>query len=309
MRILKKTMLDLYLMETSLAQFSADNNNTESRWRNLKNLNLPSYLNQQRPEVLVPFSGTPFFNSLTEDEKQRLYIAFTQFNAEVVIMLELVLYAGLKEFQTKNNDYVVVAAVKKIRREEKLHTKGFLTFLKQETPLFPKTSFMLRNNKWLKNAFLILVKWNPLSLTLPAAKVEAFSVYYGKYLRSSYKENNLWVEVNYLHLIDESHHVSFEFDLFKHIISSSSSLEKVKIIVGNLIFILMLQVTFFIGCHRMIKYSLPQLSWHQHIKKVLQMGKWILYGFEPYSQTRELIGNHFSKRTFFAKSLFHFMHK
>lgn len=296
-------------MESSLLDFSTNDNNTEYRWRNFKHLQLPSYLSQPRPVALIPFYGDPFFEQLTDDQKQKLYVAFTQFNAEVVIMLELVLYEGLKEFETQNNDPVVIAAVKKIRWEEKLHTRGFLSFLKKEAPLFPKTSFMLRNNSWLKNTLLGLVRWNPLSLTLPAAKVEAFSVYYGKCLRSNYQENNLWVEVNFLHLIDESHHVSFEFDLFKHMIAKSNSYGKLKIIVGNYLFIFMLQVTFLIGCHRMIKYALPSLSRRQHIKRVLNLGRWILYGFEPYAQTRELIRNQFASRTFFAKSLFQFMHK
>lgn len=296
-------------MESSLFHFSKNDNHTEQRWKDYKHLSLASYLSQPRPDELVPFYGFPVFSELTEEQKQKLYIAFTQFNAEVVIMLELVLYEGLKDFQSSNNDPVVVEAVKKIRWEEKLHTKGFLRFLKKETPLFPKTSFMLRNNTWLKNSFLTLVKSIPLSVALPAAKVEAFSVYYGKCLRSSYKENNLWVEVNYLHLIDESHHVSFEFDLFKHITASANWFQKIKIIIGNLLFIMMLQITFLIGCHRMIKYALPHLTKRNHVKMVLQLGKWILYGFEPYSQTRELIRNQFASRNFFAKSLFQFMHK
>lgn len=296
-------------MEPSLAHFAKADNQTEQRWKNYKHLTLPSYLSQPRPDGLIPFYGFPFFSELTEEQKQKLYVAFTQFNAEVVIMLELVLYEGMKDFEKQKNDVDVIAAVKKIRQEEKLHTRGFLRFLKKETPLFPKTSFMLRNNTWLKHTFLRLVKWIPLSVALPAAKVEAFSVYYGKCLRSSYKENNLWVEVNYLHLIDESQHVSFEFDLFKHITSKAGPLEKAKIIVGNFLFIMMLQITFLIGCHRMISYALPDLRGRRHVKKVLEMGKWILYGFEPYSQTRELIRNQFSNRSFFAKSLFQFMHK
>lgn len=318
LKSISRIELDLYpadspdrftYMESSLFHFSINNNQTEQRWKDYKHLSLPSFLSQPRPDRLIPFYGFPVFSKLTEKQKQNLYVAFTQFNAEVVIMLELVLYEGLNGFQSSTNDQVVIDAVKKIRWEEKLHTKGFLRFLKRETPLFPKTSFMLRNNTLLKNSFLTLVKAIPLSVALPAAKVEAFSVYYGKCLRSSYKENNLWVEVNYLHLIDESHHVSFEFDLFKHITATASWGEKIKIIIGNFLFILMLQITFLIGCHRMIKFALPHLSLSAHVKTVLQLGKWILYGFEPYAQTRELIRNQFTKRSFFAKSLFQFMHK
>ena len=302
-------MIGLVPMETSLVHFANTSTNTESRWRNLKKQNLPSYLNEARPEVLTPYFKFPFYELLTEEQKQRLYVAFAQFNAEVLIMLELVLYVGMKEFLSETNDPVVANAIKKMRHEEKLHTKGFLTFLKKDTPLFPKTSFMLRNNSLLKNAFLILVRWNPLSLALPAAKVEAFSVYFGKCVRSQYKINNLWVEVNYLHLIDETQHVNFEFDLFKYMTSNSGPIEKLKIIVGNFLFIFLLQITFLIGCHRMVKYSLPDLSRIDHIKKLLLMGKWILYKFEPYAQTRELIKNHFLNRTFFAKALFQFMHR
>lgn len=302
-------MIDWRDMESSLAHFARNENQTHARWKDYKYLSLPSYLSQERPDTLIPFFGMREFSELSEDQKQKLYIAFTQFNAEVVIMLELVLYEGMKEFETATNDSVVIDAVKKIRLEEKLHTHGFLRFLKKETPLFPKTSFMLRNNTWLKNTLLTLVKWNPLSLALPAAKVEGFSVYYGKCLRSAYKENNLWVEVNYLHLIDESQHVSFEFDLFKHMTTKANWFEKTKIIVGNFLFILMLQITFLIGCHRIIKYTFPNLGRGQHIKRVLRLGRWILYGFEPYAQTRELIKNQFASRQFFAKSLFQFMHK
>ncbi len=302
-------MLDLFPMETSLLHFANTSPDTEASWRGLKKLKLPSYLNETRPDTLTPYFKFPFFDLLSGDQKQRLYVAFTQFNAEVLIMLELVLYEGMKVVLTDSFDPVVTQAVKKMRHEEKLHTKGFITFLKKETPLFPKTSFMLRNNSWLKNAFLKLVRWNPLSLALPAAKVEAFSVYYGKCVRSQYKTNNLWVEVNYLHLIDEAHHVNFEFDLFKHMTSKSGPIEKLKIITGNFLFILLLQITFLIGCHRMVKYSLPNLKHLEHIKKVLLLGKWILYKFEPYAQTRELIKNHFISRTFFAKSLFQFMHR
>lgn len=302
-------MLDLFLMTTSLLDFAQADSGTESRWRSFKNLNLPSYLNQERPDSLIPFSGTPIFNELSEQEKQKLYVAFTQFNAEVVIMLELILYDGFKKFQTSGCDESVVNAVKKIRLEEKLHTKGFMSFLKKETPAFPKTSFILRNNKWLKHIFLHLVRWNPVSLALSAAKVEAFSVYYGKCLRSSYKENNLWVEVNYLHLLDESHHVGFEFDLFCYMTEKSNKLEKLKIIVGNFLFILMLQITFLVGCHRMIKFSLPHTNPFNRLQKVFQLGRWILYEFEPYSQTRDLIKTQFVTRKIFAKSLFQFMHK
>lgn len=293
----------------SLEQFTRTNIDTRERWRSLARQSWPSYRKEARPEEQTPFSGTPAYAKLSEAEKEALYHNFIQFNAETVAMLELVLYEGMKTLKTPGQDPVVLTAVQKLLDEEKLHTKGFLRFLKQECPEFPRKSFMLRRTRWLKHAFLRFARANPVGLTLPAAKIEAYSVYYGKSLKKSYKQNNHWVELNYLHLLDESHHVNFEFDLFMERAQNASVWQKTRLIWGNLYCILLFQITFLLGCSRIIRASLPERSRRERLRLTFKMGHWILYQFEPYHFTREHLKAHFRRRHLFASWLFRFMYR
>jgi hypothetical protein len=283
-------------MEKGLQKFIQINKDSSLRWSEFKKESSPSIENYPLVNELIPFSGTKFFSQLTEQEKKNFFQAFMQFNAEAIILLELTLFVGIKSIFNKQQSTEIVEASKKMLVEEKDHTKAYIRFLRQYCPEYPKKSYLLRRNSFIKNSMAFFAKYFPLTLTIPGAKFEAYSVFYSQELTQHFSPDNYWRKLNHLHLLDETHHVGYEFDIYQLEMDSLSPVGKFFSIVATYFFILVMQFVFIIGSYRMVHFSKNNLSVLEKIKWTLGLGKWILRDFPAYQKTRTYIQKQFENR-------------
>lgn len=284
-------------MEKGLKKFTQINRESSTRWSDFKKISGESIKTYDFIPELTPFYNTPLFSHLTNSEKNNFFHSFMQFNAEAIILLELTLYEGIKStFKTHNQEDIRMASVKMLH-EEKDHTKAYLKFLKYSCPDFPKTSFILRRNRLIKNTLTFFARKLPITLTIPGAKFEAYSVFYSQEVSQHQSpQTNYWAQLNHLHMLDETHHVNFEFDLYHEEMTNQNSLERFFLLAATFVFILVMQVVFLIGCYRMVNYSKANLNPIERWKWTLGLGEWVLREFPPYKKTRVFIKKQFENR-------------
>lgn len=284
-------------MEKGLKRFTQINKESSTRWADFKNVSGDSIEGYAFIPELTPFYNTPYYSLLTAEEKSKFFHAFMQFNAEAIILLELTLYEGIKSTLKNHSQEDIRLASDKMVREEKDHTKAYLKFLKYSCPHFPKISFLLRRNGLIKNVLTFFARNQPLTLTIPGAKFEAYSVFYSHEI-SEYQDpqKNYWAQLNHLHMLDETHHVNFEFDLYHEEMTKLNSLQRFFLLISTFVFILAMQVVFLIGCYRMVHYSKVNLTGLEKIKWTLGLGKWVLREFPAYKKTRSFIKKQFESR-------------
>lgn len=284
-------------MELGLQKFIQINNNATSRWKEFKTQNFPNIYEAPRVEELTPFFNSKYYSQLTLDEKSRLYSCYIQFNAEAIILLELVLHQSIKSLNQEHNNPVIQKATEKMQQEEKDHTQAYLRFLKSSCPGFPKESFLLRRNKNVKNLFVWIARKFPVALTLPGAKFEAYSVFYSHEISNHFKTSpNNWSQLNHLHMLDEKHHIGYEFDIHELTMEKYNFLKATLAFISTYVFVFFLQVLFIIGCYRMISYSLSNIGTLKKIIYSLRLGRWILRDFTPYRLTRDYLKKIFKSR-------------
>ncbi len=243
------------------------------------------------PDGLIPLHGTSRFAALSDREKKALYFGFIQFTAEFFILLESLLLVAMKSLGPHDKG-------RHLAREELLHSQAFRRFLRQEKQLsFDSGSLMLKRGRWLRNAVLALVRRVPLAMTLPGAKIEAYSVFYGRYLKAHYGsiDANTWMKLNWLHLLDEVHHVPFEFEIHNDVFGKLSFVRKVESIVGIALFYGFLQWILISSSLILGWHSLDRASLGRRILLSLATLRWVSRSFLPTRQMREAMKDHFRK--------------
>ena len=297
-------------MEKGLKQFITSNGDSANRWQQFKNHKLPSVFASDRVDAITPFFNTPFYSQLNEKQKVALYKAFIQFNAEALVLLELILYEGIRSLVAKSKDETLIEASKKLMREEKDHSKAYIRFLRNHCPDFALQSFVLRNSRLFKNSFLWLARYYPVCLALPAAKIETYAVFYGKAMQKAFGENsNDWTQLNILHLLDETQHIGYEFDMYEFELQRLGLFRKSIALFSTFLGIVFMQICFLIGCSRMVKIVLKPNSFFSKVQWTLRLGGWILREFTPYRQTRSFLKTQFQSRETSFGGLFGFMYK
>jgi hypothetical protein len=178
-------------------------------------------------EELTPFFGLTQFNNFSEEEKKKLFFEYVKLVGEAQILLEQILIYGFFHYRKKRKVYdeEVNQSMDKLSLEELYHSQAFRDFLGgvpelewKEKPIYPKGSL-------LRKSFALLIKWAPLGMTLPGAKIEAFSLAYYKLLKKHYPHelDNSWIELSYYHHQDEAYHVPLEFDIYNSTIIQSGA--------------------------------------------------------------------------------------
>ncbi|MEN9724307.1 MAG: hypothetical protein RJB38_2293 [Pseudomonadota bacterium] len=269
---------------TSLARASA-----AERWREFQSEPFRPLQEDCIPDALIPLYGTSRFTLLSEQEKKALYFGFIQFTAEFFILLESLLLVAMKSVGPHEKG-------RRLAREELLHSQAFRRFLRQEKRLsFNSGSLMLRRGRWLRKAALVLVRRVPLAMTLPGAKIEAYSVFYGRYLKTHYGsiDANTWMKLNWLHLLDEVHHVPFEFEIHNEVFDELPTVRKVESILGIAIFYAFLQWILISSSLMLGWRSLDHAPLGRKVLLSLATLRWISRSFLPTRQMREAMKAHF----------------
>lgn len=137
----------------------------------------------------------------------------------------------------------------------------------------------------------------PMAMALPGAKIEAYSVHYGRYLEEQYRaEQGLsassvqWLKINHLHMLDEVFHVPHEFELFRLCFSASS---RTLTMGGTLFFVLFLQWALISSTWKMLEISLERPTFAKKLILTAKIGRWVVRRFPPYDATRKQIRRQF----------------
>jgi hypothetical protein len=131
------------------------------KWKKLMSMPQDFDLSHRR-DALIPFSGTPLFQELTEEQKNSLFVANIQFIAETIIIFEQILLYHYYKHRNKKHyiDTNDSAPWMQFTADELYHSMAFRHFLK--APLFqadPRP--LILDCRWLKKAFTFVVKYFP----------------------------------------------------------------------------------------------------------------------------------------------------
>ena len=269
---------------------------------------LPGLAEFQRPDALIPYVGTRYFEHLTEKKKQILFDGFIQMTAEAFIIFEQMLLTANRRIQSTYPQDARTQALKAFALEEFYHLKAFRYFLNSTRTGFWPKPLVSRNSKKLKNFYAWLIHFEPLCILLPGAKTEIFSLQYTKLLLRAYgKEKSSWTELNLKHSIDEVHHVGFDLEFFNSIIRDRGSVGRLKAWGLTVAMIVAIQFIVLICGIRMISRSFPELAGFKKLKMILIFFYWAVNVFEPYRAGKQQMGTLIRKNLFLGSSFFRFM--
>lgn len=298
--------------ELAFEQFNQKNLDYRERWAGFEPGRFPSVTQGVAPEGQVPFSGTPLFSHLSASQKRALYLGLIKINAEAFTILEMLLLTGFRRLShTPGLSAGERAALKKLIHEEFLHIKAFSSVLKSEAELqYPKKSVMLLQNHRMRSMLAWMAKNVPVALTLPAVKLEIYSMCYSRYLKECFGswETNRWTKVHELHLLDEAHHVSLQFDVFEERILSGKGKNRLQTVMGVCFFFILLQFLLFGACRRVVAEAFPELSSFHNRRRSFRLIRWIVREYEPYRKTQAQVRSNFDRRKPSYRRFFSFLH-
>jgi hypothetical protein len=260
-------------------------------------------------EELTPFYGLPEFNSFTLEEKKRLFYAYIKLVAEAQIFLEQTLMYGFYYFRNRRHRHEenVQSSIEKLSCEELYHSQAFRTFLSGVPQLDWPNHKIFPMPRWVRTTLAFVIKRAPLGMTLPGAKIEAFSMSYYRLLRNVYgkDESNSWYLLNYYHHVDESFHVPLEFDLYNSSIYKSGP---IKTLFSTLFFIVFLQYALLLGSWNLIRMAFPQKSITTRLRLVFRFTKWAIRHMPAFEETRLHTKKLFKQKRPLFGQILSFMH-
>lgn len=258
---------------------------------------------------LTPFYGLPQFEKFSDTEKEKLFFEYVKLVGEAQILLEQILIYGFFHYRKKRQVYddEVNESMDKLSLEELYHSQAFRDFLAGVPELEWKEKRIYPKGSLLRKAFAFLIKRAPLGMTLPGAKIEAFSLAYYKLLRKHYPHelDNSWIELSYYHHQDEAFHVPLEFDIYNSTIMRSGA---IKTLIGTLLFISLLQWALLSASWRLIKHSFPNKSTFERIVLVRYFVKWAIRHMPAFEETRAHTKKLFKKKKPLFSNILSFMH-
>lgn len=253
---------------------------------------------------------TPVLRRACSDiEKERLFYLFTVLNAEAQIVLEQFFIFALREFRRTSVNSDVSRAAKKLMREEMLHSRAYRQFLRGFSILnWPRENLVCYRQKRLKKTMAWFLKISPVSMILTAAKFETYSLYFSHYLNKVYVDKNEWTELNRLHVVDEVHHVNFDYAFYDAQVKAMGVTAKLSAAIFGALFFLGMQVLLFRSCLRAVTYVFPAENFYRRIRYALEFAYWGVRVFPPYEKTRERVRENFQQKRFVHSKLLGFIY-
>jgi hypothetical protein len=273
-----------------LALLAASVKESRTRWDEFLSNRPPALLSESPvQEALIPLYGTPYFDQLSDQEKRRFYFGFAQFNAEVIVFLEDLLLFSFRRF-LKELAPDTREKMSSIVKDEFQHSKGYRKFLKEEPAVFwPEKKFFLDSaGHYFKGIAMGIASRSPMSMAIPGARLEAYSIHLSTYLSRQYGSPlaNEWTRLNHLHMLDESRHVPFEFELYEDTMNLRSHWTTVT---GGLLFVLFTQWVLLRANWRMVNCCADKSSLGRRMKLTFHMAFWAVRQFPPYEMARKQI--------------------
>ena len=248
-------------------------------------------------EELTPFYGMKIFDSLSDDTKTGLFFDYIILVAEAQILLEQLLIFSFRNYRKKLVQYddKIKAAFEKLALEELYHSRAFKVFLQRQSVFSWPQKGVFPRYKWLRSFLMWLMKFAPMGISLPGAKLEAFSLSYFHLLKRTYNDNhaNSWVTLNHYHHIDESFHVPLEFDLYEDIAMTG---RKYRSLVSTLMFMGLLQIILLTAAKSIIKRRFGNETLFFRVQNTLRFIVWAIYYMPAYAGARKIIKQQFKIR-------------
>jgi hypothetical protein len=287
-------------------KFTSRSEDTLAKWKALK----PEFY-QKRVAVappLVPFYGTKIYATLSQQERTDLGELFLRFNAEALIIFEQFLLCASRSLIATAQDPKLARAIELFRREELAHITGFRRFLQGHFPgEYRNQDLVMGLSRGLKNAMAWVTLWEPLSFVIPGSKSETYSIYFARYLvKHAVDLTDPWIIINQMHLLDEVHHVAFDFDFFDNRLMPASFLKRAKVVVATLMMIVLVQLILAVGGWNLIQRGLRRRTRWQRFVLFGHFIHWVLRTFPPYPSTRAQLAGTFRRREFRLFRLFLF---
>ncbi len=282
--------------------------NALQKWREAAVIASSDLREFERPDDLTPFSGTHFYQQLSETEKTKLYDGFLQMTAEAFIVFEQMLLKSNQVIQKKYKRDLRTQAMKAFALEEFYHLRAYRQFLNESRTGFWPESLISRQSHGLKFIYAWLLEMEPLCILIPGAKSEVFSLQYTKYLRKCFgTQSTSWSELNIKHAMDEVHHVGFDFNFFNSYVSSMSLVFKIRVWLFTFIMIVAIQFIVLISGVRLMRLSFGDRSIVSRYALTFRFFQWAVNRFEPYRLAKIQFGTFLGRRPFIGSKFFRFM--
>ena len=253
-------------------------------WKELDLSRYESPFQRPLPPAVIPLFGTSSDRDLSPEERQSLGKQFIKLNAEALILLEQALLLAMRSFRKRCLDTNEEKGACKLAQEEYYHTRAFRSFLRREEDLeWRENSLFLFRNRRCRKWLAWIAKTVPLSLCLPGAKIEAFSLSYSQFIREAFGgwEANSWAKIQHLHVLDEAQHVPVQFAFYRK--AFPRGLKGLLVVAGTLCFIGILQVLLLTGNWRMVRNAMPKRSRLARLRWTLRTARWCVRDFPPYA--------------------------
>ncbi len=260
-------------------------------------------------DELTPLYGTKYYDDFSDSEKEKLFIYFIQFQAEVISFLEKLLLISFRSLREDVRGVHGLDGVLKFMGEELYHSFAFTQFLSHQKQLnFPNQKIVVLPTL-VRDSLIRFLKYAPLGVCLPAVKLEAYSIAYWDFMKQYYtKDENDWVKLNRFHAVDEIKHVPIHFEFFRCLLDKTRKTSRLRTILASYYLIFCLQITLFVSIRNVLKLSVPRLSKIENLKYTLKIGKWNLRDIPVYKETRKMTKECFDANELSFKKLFNFMY-
>lgn len=259
----------------------------KEKWIGLKKSHIYNFSEKDFKDELTPFYDMPLYDSLSQERREKLFFEYIKLIAEAQILLEQILIFGFYHFRNKvkSHERNVQDSIQKLSLEELYHSQAYRDFLSNipqfnwpEQKVFPKHRPVRKFMAW-------LIRKAPLGMTLPGAKIEAFSLAYNKMLRNIYGSSsvNSWTVLNQYHQQDEAYHVPLEFDLYNATIQTAGP---IKTLLSTLIFVSFLQYKLICGSWVVIARCFEDKNKIKRVRLTFLLAKWAIRHMPAYKETR-----------------------
>lgn len=297
-------MLFFFGMRSEYSNYLNSQKDFRDKWNEYFALSPNFSIENFRPE-LTPLYGTPFYSKLTEEQRFRFFCEYIKLVAEALVFFEQLLMLGVWSFarSKKAKPSEAQKALKQFAFEELYHSHGFRHFLWNHKIFNWEKNKIFADARITRKIISKIVIWSPACVFLPGAKLEAFTLSYHKMIKKYYSNNfeNAWIHLNYIHQVDEAHHLPLEFDLHDQYVKDAGML---RTWIGSVLFVLAMQVALFNGSYRVINYSFPQKSVWKKIILTLKMARWAVRTNPAYKEARVITRRQFQlKKPLMGKAM------
>jgi len=263
---------------------------------------------EKRDDAFTPLSGMKIFNSFTESEKDSLFHGFNQLNAEIIINLEqLLLYA---DHRIQKLDDSARSALDQFIAEELLHIKKFREHLKwKDGNSWRDRSLLIFQDSHIRKFYCLIIRFQPFSIFLPAAKSEIYSIQYANFLNKNKGANaGRWASLLRHHAIDEAAHIGVDFELLKSRLQELNPFQVLALSLATLGFFFCTQLILIKPAYRLIRQIFPKASFIKKLRLTVQFTYWTLSLFAPYPETRKILRLYFKSQKHGFFYCFRFMY-